>query len=536
MAKKEKTKVKSLEEILFDCRNLLRGRASMADKRDMLLTLVFLRFTNDRFEKRREELKEELKRRDINEASPFFDSMLERPSSYKEVIYLQDDCRWSVIENAETSKYPITLDEIIYKLESRNPHKLKGALPQQIFTSSGIPANTIKQVVDEVAKIREKSFPEIKDLIGRVYEYFLQSFAVNSEKEEGEFYTPHSIVELLAALIEPYDGTIYDPCCGSGGMLVQGAKVVEAHGGNVKDVTVYGQEIQPETYRLTKMNMAVRGIECKLGDMPASTFTHDQHPGIKVDYVMANPPFNLKKWRDSKELLTDYRWKIDNEGDYLVPPESNANYAWILHILSKLNPRTGIAGFLLSNGALGDMDTLNIRRELIKKDKVEAIIILPRNMFYSTDISVTVWILNQNKKGRDWHERKLRNRTGEILFIDLRTWNDQIYMKKYVKFEPERIKEIAAIYHNWQIEGTDGRNYAKPELYRSVSIDEISSEENNWSLVPSRYIEFVDRDQFLDYESIMKDSADVIKGLLDEQKQNDSDLRKAFEVLGYKMN
>ena len=184
MAKKEKTKVMSLEEILFDCRNLLRGRASMADKRDLLLTLVFLRFTNDRFEKRREELKEELKRRDINEASPFFDSMLERPSSYKEVIYLQDDCRWSVIENAETSKYPITLDEIIYKLESRNPHKLKGALPQQIFTSSGIPANTIKQVVDEVAKIREKSFPEIKDLIGRVYEYFLQSFAVNSEKEE----------------------------------------------------------------------------------------------------------------------------------------------------------------------------------------------------------------------------------------------------------------------------------------------------------------------------------------------------------------
>lgn len=281
----------------------------------------------------------------------------------------------------------------------------------KLFTDSRIEGKTLKALIDEINKISEERFHE-KDLIGRVYEYFLQAFSINADKEEGEFYTPHSIVELICELIEPYDGTIYDPCCGSGGMFVQAQKFVEAHGGNTKAVQVYGQESQPETYRLAKMNLAVRGISYNLGTTAASTFTNDLHKTLKASYVMANPPFNLKKWRTENELVTDIRW-----AGYGVPPVSNANYAWILHMLSKLNVVNGVAGFLLANGALGDSDTYEIRRKLIENDKVEAIIVLPREMFYSTDISVTLWILNQNKKGGMYHNRQLRNRTGRFCLL-----------------------------------------------------------------------------------------------------------------------
>ena len=356
--------------------------------------------------------------------------------------------------------------------------------------------------------------------------YFLQAFSINADKEEGEFYTPHSIVELICELIEPYDGTIYDPCCGSGGMFVQASKFVEAHGGNTKAVQVYGQESQPETYRLAKMNLAVRGISYNLGSTAASTFTNDLHKTLKASYIMANPPFNLKKWRSENELLTDVRW-----AGYGVPPVSNANYAWILHMISKLNVVNGVAGFLLANGALGDSDTYDIRRKLIENDKVEAIIVLPREMFYSTDISVTLWILNQNKKGGLYHKRQLRNREGEILFVDLRTWNQNIYEKKYVQFLPEQIKRVAEIYHTWQSEGTDSTAYAAPELYRSVSLKEI--EDNDFSLVPSRYIEFVDRDKDIGYERIMSDTASVVANLLKRQTANQEALKHAFKELGY---
>ena len=244
---------------------------------------------------------------------------------------------------------------------------------------------------------------------------------------------------------------------------------------------------------------------------------------------MANPPFNLKKWRTEEELTHDPRWD-----GYPTPPVSNANYAWILHMLYKLNPNHGIAGFLLANGALADDDTVGIRSKLIKDKKVEAIIVLPRNMFYTTDISVTLWILNQNKRGGNWHGRQLRDRSDEILFMDLRTWAENIYEKKYVQFLPEQIARIVEIYHNWQAVGTDGSNYAEPELYRSVRIDEI--ERNGWSLVPSRYIEFVDRDTDIDYEKTMTDASQNIAALLARQEANDTALRTAFAALGFNLD
>jgi putative type I restriction-modification system, M subunit len=397
-----------------------------------------------------------------------------------------------------------------------------------LFSSINLEANIIKKVMDEVNKISHKVFGTERDLIGRVYEYFLKSFAINATKEEGEFYTPHDIVELIAAFIEPFDGTLYDPCCGSGGMFVQCAKYVEEKQGDIMQVNVYGQETDPATYRLAKMNLAMRGISHHLGEKNASTFTNDMHRGLVFDYIMANPPFNLKKWYDTS-LSHDARW-----ADYGLPPEGNANYAWILHILSKLRAGRGVAGFLLANGALGDGDASTIRQKLIENDKVEAIIVLPRELFYTTDISVTLWILNQNKKGGKWHDRKLRNREREILFMDLRQWNENAIkneQKKKVQLVKEQVKRATDIYFRWQSEGTDGKNFAEPELYRSVGLDELRK--NDFSLVPSRYIEFVDRDSNIDYHQVLTDTAATVKDLLHRQQQNDITLRNALKQLGY---
>lgn len=530
MAKKQKIEKEiKLEDILFNCRDLLRGKASMADKRDLLLTLVFLRFIGEKFTLKRREVAQRLITVDgVAEDSQEYGFFLNQSSFYDDCFYLTEEVRWETIKSMPASvDLALNLDNIISALE-RDEKTLRGALPQKIFTKAQLEPKVLKSVIDEVNKISQERFHE-KDLIGRVYEYFLQAFALNAEKEEGEFYTPHSIVELIASLIEPFDGTIYDPCCGSGGMFVQSVKFVEAHGGNTNAVNVYGQERDPDTYRLAKMNLAVRGISHNLGDRPASTFQNQHHADKKMDYIMANPPFNLKKWRAEDELTTDPRWD-----GYGLPPVSNANYAWILHMLSKLEVTRGIAGFLLANGALSDEDSVNIRQKLIENDKVEAIIVLPRNMFYSTDISVTLWILNQNKKGGLWHSRQQRSRQGEILFMDLRTWNENIYEKKYVQFLPEQIEKVVEIYHRWQADGSDGTNFAEPELYRSVGIEEIK--ENGWSLVPSRYIEFVDRDSNIDYESVMSASSKTVASLLARQEANDAALRKAFATLGFNLD
>lgn len=257
-------------------------------------------------------------------------------------------------------------------------------------------------------------------------------------RKRGEFYTPHDVVQLIASMIEPFDGTLYDPCCGSGGMFIQSTELVKAKRGDISRINVYGQEKEPATYRLAKMNLALRGISHNLGGQADSTFTNDLHRGLYFNYIMANPPFNLKGWYDDN-LRNDPRWI-----DYGLPPQSNANYAWILHILSHLKPLNGVAGFLLANGALNDDETVSIRQKLIENDKVEAIIVLPRELFITTDISVTLWILNQNKKGGKYHDRMLRNRTHEYLFMDLRSWTENPVKnanKKKVLLDAEQIRK-----------------------------------------------------------------------------------------------
>ena len=541
MAKKKTAeKALNIDNILFNCRDYLRAArnsGSFFEKRDMMLTLVFLRFIGEKYEDGIEALRQTLIEQgldpdDENIRAAFFDDATFADGTYN----LPVEARWSTIINTPAPKLNVALDTALSRLEEEDP-QLKGCFIKGTFTTRNLAANDIKKIVDEVNKISHKTFGEEKDLIGYVYEYFLKEFAVNATKEEGEFYTPHDVVQLIAAMIEPFEGTLYDPACGSGGMFIQSAELVKSKQGNLNSINIYGQEKEAATYRLAKMNLALRGISHNLGGTNDSSFTHDLHKGLYFNYIMANPPFNLKGWYDD-DLKNDARW-----ADYVTPPESNANYAWILHMLSHLKPADGVAGFLLANGALNDSDTLEIRKRLIQNDKVEAIIVLPRELFITTDISVTLWILNQNKKGGKYHRRNLRKREHEILFMDLRQWRDNPVKgenKKKVRLSDNndetavvkgQIERAADIYHIWQSEGTDGTKYEVPELYRSVSITEI--EEKGWTLTPSKYIEFIDHDLKIDYEKEMARIQSEMQEIIKAEKKSQQMLEDAFRGIGY---
>lgn len=544
MAKKKAEEKINIDSILFKCRDILRAArnsGSFFEKRDMMLTLVFLRFIGEKFEDGVAKLCEDLIAQGLDPDdeeifAAFFDDATFTDGTYN----LPIEARWTTIINTPAPQLNVALDTALHSIATSSK-QLRGCFVEGTFTTRNLAANDIKKIVDEVNKISHKAFGEEKDLIGHVYEYFLKEFAVNATKEEGEFYTPHDIVQLIATMIEPFDGTLYDPCCGSGGMFIQSADLVKAKLGDISRINVYGQEKEPATYRLAKMNLALRGISHHLGGEADSTFTHDLHKGLYFNYIMANPPFNLKGWYD-ENLKNDSRW-----ADYVTPPESNANYAWILHILSHLKA-DGVAGFLLANGALNDSDTLDIRRKLIKNDKVEAIVVLPRELFITTDISVTLWILNINKKGGNYHGRNLRNREHEILFMDLRQWKENPVkgeQKKKVKLVTGQIEKAAKIYHTWQSEGTVSEEYAVPELYRSVKVydSQLTDEErkNNvptieskgYTLTPSKYIEFIDHDLEIDYEKEMARVQAEMQEIMKQEKESQQMLEDAFRGIGY---
>jgi len=308
-------------------------------------------------------------------------------------------------------------------------------------------------------------------------------------------------------------------------------KFIESHHGNKKNLSIYGQEYTSTTYKLAKMNLAIRGISGNLGDVAENTFFRDQHKDLKADYIMANPPFNQKQWRADNELVDDSRWN-----GYEVPPTGNANYAWILHMVSKLS-ENGVAGFILANGALsGGGDEYKIRRKMIENNLVEAILILPQNMFYTTNISVTIWILNKNKKARtvehNGNIKKYRSREQEVLFLDLREMGSP-FEKKYTQLTQEDIVKVSKTYHDWQQVGFEKTFANTPEYCYSATFDEIKSKD--FSLVPSKYIEFVNRDENIDFDEKMTGlQADFAK-LLKEEEQSKVDLLKVFKELGYEI-
>lgn len=546
-AAKKETAV-SLETVLWNCRVALRGVGSTEKNRDAVIALVFLKFAGDKFEKRRTELIAQ-----YGEIPAF----LEKASFYNavNVFYLKETARWSyIVKHASANDIAVIIDQAMADIEDSNP-PLKGTLPLNLFASLGADKSKIKDLIDNVNLIDEKRFQE-EDLIGRVYEYFLQAYAAAGTKEEGEFYTPACVVRLIAEMIEPFSGVVYDPCCGSGGMFVQSLKFVDRHQGNRQKVSIIGQESVAETWRLCKMNLAIRGIAHNLGEKNDSTFTNDLHKDRKVDFIMANPPFNLKNWRKEDELTDDPRFT----GFSVMPPVANANYAWILHMLSKLDVSHGIAGFLLANGALNaDSDEYTLRKEILEKDRVEAIIVLPRDMFYTTDISVTLWIINMNKKAGTVNGRQLRDRTHEILFMDLRRWNENIEeividkgkKKKKTVLTDTQIAQIKEVYNNWQ--SADTTLYSDvPEFCRSVKLfnADLTNEEQelmskgklttieakNYSLAPSKYIEFIDHDLDIDYASEMTRIQAEMQAVLIDEKHSQAMLEEAFRGIGYGIN
>lgn len=522
MAKQAKEKKqKSIEETLWDSANKLRGTVEPSEYKHVVLGLIFLKFASDKFEERRQELIAEHKEKYLD--------MVEFYTS-KNVFFLPEISRWSfLIENAKQNDIALKIDTALFTVEKNNP-VLKGALPDNYYSRLNLDVSKLASLLDTINNIDTLKDKQ-QDIVGRVYEYFLSKFALAEGKGKGEFYTPKSIVNLIAELIEPYKGKIYDPCCGSGGMFVQSIKFIQAHHGNTKDVSIYGQEYTATTYKLAKMNLAIRGISANLGDVPENTFFRDQHKDLKADYIMANPPFNQKQWRADNELVNDPRWM-----GYEVPPTGNANYAWILNMVSKLS-ENGVAGFVLANGALsGDGTEKAIRKKLIENNLVEAIVVLPQDMFYTTNISVTLWFLNKNKKARTIEHngliKKYRNREREILFMDLREIGIP-FEKKYIQFSEENIKHVASTFHNWQQAGFEKTYKNTPEFCYSATFDEVKHKD--FSLVPSKYIEFVNRDENIDFEEKMKSLQFEFIDLLKAEEKSKQDLLNVFKELGYEI-
>jgi type I restriction enzyme M protein len=519
MAKKKEIKEKSIEVTLWEAANKLRGSVEPAEYKHVVLGLIFLKFASDKFEEHRAKLIAEGKEKYI-EMAEFY--------NMNNVFFLEEISRWSyIVKMARQNDIALIIDTALHTIEKDNK-SLKGALPDNYFSRLGLDKTKLASLISEIDNINTLKDKE-QDLVGRVYEYFLKKFAIAEGKGKGEFYTPKTIVNLIAEMIEPYKGIIYDPACGSGGMFVQSIKFIEAHQGNTKNIAIYGQEYTKTTYKLAKMNLAIRGISANLGEKDADTFADDQHKDLKADYIMANPPFNQKDWRGENELIDDPRWR-----GYDVPPKSNANYGWILNMVSKLS-ENGVAGFILANGALsGGGEEYKIRRKLIENNLVEAIVIIPRNTFYTTDISVTLWIINKNKKARtveiNGKQKNYRDREKEILFMDLRRWGTE-YEKQFIELLPEDIAKVAENYHNWQQVDCKTTYKDIPEYCYSAQFNQLQA--NDYSLVPSKYIEFVDRDSGIDFDSEMKRIQNDFKTLLKEEKESQEQLINAFKVLGY---
>lgn len=516
MAKKATNKkTNGFEQNLWDTANKLRGSVESSEYKHVVLSLIFLKFASDKFEARRAELGAEGK-----------DKYLEMVEFYtmKNVFYLPEVSRWSYISSqAKQDDLAIKIDTAMATVEKNNK-ALKGALPDNYFSRLGLDGSKLAALIDTISNI-DTVADKKEDVVGRVYEYFLGKFAAVEGKGGGEFYTPKDVVNLIAEMIEPYKGKIYDPCCGSGGMFVQSIKFVENHHGNTKDIAIYGQESIGATYKLAKMNLAIRSISGNLGEVPADTFFKDQHPDLKADYIMANPPFNLKQWRAADELTDDPRW-----AGYEVPPAGNANYAWILHMISKLSVN-GVAGFVLANGSMSTSTSSEgkIRQKIIENDLVDCMIALPGQLFFTTQIPVCLWFISRNKKADDG--RGFRDRQGETLFIDARkmgTLVDRVHRD----LSDDEIAEIARTYHAWRGEADAGEYEDKPGFCKATTLEEIKS--HQYVLTPGRYVGAAEvEDDGIPFEEKMAELSSTLLKQIREAGALDAVIRKNLEVLGY---
>jgi type I restriction enzyme M protein len=455
------------ESDLWRAADALRSNIDAAEYKHVVLGLIFLKYISDAFEEYHARLEAER----AQGADP------EDPDEYRAVniFWVPQEARWShLLANARQPTIGKLVDDAMLAIERDNP-SLKGVLPKD-YAHPRLDKQRLGQLIDLVGNIGlGDEANRSRDVLGRVYEYFLSQFASAEGKKGGQFYTPRCVVQVLVAMLKPYRGRVYDPCCGSGGMFVQSERFVEAHGGRIGDISIYGQESNHTTWRLAKMNLAIRGIEGNLGQEHADSFHHDLHPDLKADYVLANPPFNDSDWR-GELLRDDRRWQFG------LPPASNANFAWVQHFIYHLAP-TGLAGFVLANGSMSTTTSGEgeIRQNIIEADLVDCMVALPGQLFYSTQIPVCLWFI-----ARDKRNSRFRDRRSETLFIDAREMGTMID-RTHRELTEEDIAQIADTYHAWRGDKDCEQGYEDvPGFCRAATMDEIRG--HNHILTPGRYV------------------------------------------------
>ncbi len=506
--KKKKFKPLNLEATLWAAADKMRGHMDAAEYKHVALGLVFLKFISDAFEARHHELLELAK---TAGADP------EEPDEYRaeHVFWVPPEARWERLQAA--AKQPeigLHIDDAMEAIERENP-SLKGVLPKD-YARPVLDKRRLGELIDLISGIglggKEN---HSRDVLGRVYEYFLGQFASKEGKKAGEFYTPRHIVRLLVEMIEPYKGRVYDPCCGSSGMFVQSEEFIRAHGGRLGDISILGQESNPTTWRLAKMNLAIRGIEANLGDHAADTFHSDLHPDLKADFILANPPFNNSDWGGDR-LRDDVRWR------YGAPPVGNANFAWMQHMIHHLSP-TGMMGLVLANGSMSSNTSGEgeIRKSIAEADLVDCMVALPGQLFYGTQIPACLWFIARDKSGKPTRGGKqLRDRRDEVLFIDARTLGTMISRRQRALTD-EDIARIAGVYHAWRGEG--GEYADVPGFTKSATIDEIRK--HGHVLTPGRYVGAWDSEEDAEpFEEKMK----RLVGELDDQRTEAAKLDAAI--------
>ena len=500
MAKKSSTTELGFEAQIWKAADVLRGNLDASEYKNVVLGLIFLKYISDRFEDKYQQL--------VEEGDGFEEDKDEYTAD--NIFFVPKEARWSrIADDAHNPTIGVTIDDALRLIEQENS-RLKGILPKN-FARPELDKRRLGDVVDLFTNsISLSAGDDSKDLLGRTYEYCLRMFAEKEGKNAGEFYTPACIVRTIVEVLQPYKGRVYDPACGSGGMFVQSAKFIQQHQGSLKGISIYGQDANPTTWKMAHMNLAIRGLEANLGDHADDTFFHDQHPTLKADFVMANPPFNLSDWGADK-LQEDVRWK------YGIPPQGNANFAWLQHMIHHLAP-TGRIGMVLANGALSSQSggEGTIRENILKADLVEGIVALPSQLFYTTGIPVSLWFLNRNKQQKD-----------KVLFIDARNMGEMV-SRRLRELTEDDIKKIADTFKKY----TDGTLEDEKGFCAVKSLADIA--EQDYILTPGRYVGIAEQeDDGEPFPEKMERLTSELSGLFEESHRLEEEIRKQLGSIGF---
>ena len=489
------------EKKIWDAACVLRGNIDASEYKSVVLGLIFLKYISDRFEEKYNQLKEE---------GDGFEEDIDEYTS-EGIFFVPQGARWSdVAAKAHTPEIGVAIDNAMRSIERENK-RLKDILPKN-FARPELDKRRLGDVVDLFTNIKMIDQGNEKDILGRTYEYCLAKFAEQEGKLAGEFYTPSCVVRTLVEILRPYHGRVYDPCCGSGGMFVQSAKFIENHSGNINNISVYGQDSNPTTWKLAQMNLAIRGIDADLGQYNADTFFNDCHPTLRADFIMANPPFNLSDWGADK-LQDDVRWK------YGIPPASNANFAWLQHMIYHLAPN-GRIGMVLANGSLSSQagGEGEIRKNIINADLVDCIIAMPAQLFYTTQIPVSLWFLSRNKKQKN-----------KTLFIDARKMGTMV-TRKLRELTDEDIQKLADTYKKY-VDGTleDVKGFCAVK-----ETSEIAAQD--YILTPGRYVGIEEqKDEGEPFEEKMARLTSELSDLFDKSHELEAEIRKNLGAIGYEV-